>query len=364
MRMRRSLPALLALPAFGIILWMAGCATPAATASAAASVQVEAKISDAAGTNDPLSTYSLMGDVQPVHDPSIIRQGSTYYLFTTDVIGLPPGPSLPIRCSGDKITWQPCGSVFPQIPAWVQAKVPGVLGLWAPDISYFDGQYHVYYAGSTLNSQHSVIGFATNTTLNPADPAYQWVDQGEVLETNPGDDSNAIDPNILVSADGRIALSYGSYWSGIKQQALDPGTGKLLAGAPRYDLAARPGVVNDPIEGASIVAHNGYYYLFVSMDYCCNADFATDNYKEVVGRSTSPQGPFLDMAGQPMSQGGGSVILQGDAAWVGAAGGTAYVDAETGESLLVFHALRVSEKGAMYVWVKQIRWQNDWPVLL
>jgi hypothetical protein len=40
------------------------------------------------------------------------------------------------------------------------------------------------------------------------------------------------------------------------------------------------------------------------------------------------------------------------------------VDPETGQSLLAFHALRMTEAGAQYLWVKQISWQNDWPVLM
>ncbi len=359
-RRSQALPALFACV---LLLVPAGCAGGPATSSPAVSAVETTAVSTAPADTGLLATYGLQGDVQPVHDPSIMRQGKTWYLFTTDVLGLPSGNSLPIRCSEDETTWTACGSVFPQIPAWVQSKVPGIAGLWAPDISYFNGQYHLYYAGSTLNSQRSVIGLATNATLDATDPAYRWVDEGEVLETNPGDDSNAIDPNIVIASDRSIALSYGSYWSGIKQTQIDPVTGKPPAGATRYDLATRPGVLNNPIEGASIVAHGGYYYLFVSMDYCCNGNFLTDTYKEAVGRSASPQGPFVDASGQPMRNGGGTVIMQGEGDWVGAAGGTAYVDAESGESLLVFHALRVSENGAMYVWLKHIDWQNGWPML-
>ncbi len=116
----------------------------------------------------------------PVRDPSVIRVGSNYYVFGTDTGG-PVQGSLPIRCSADRINWTVCGSVFAQIPAWVRTQVPGILGLWAPDISFFNGLYHVYYAGSTFGVNTSVIGLATNTTLDPTDPTYLWVDQGEVL---------------------------------------------------------------------------------------------------------------------------------------------------------------------------------------
>ena len=262
--------------------------------------RLEGSISFAPDAGGLLSLYSLTGATRLLHDPSVIRQGSTYYVFTSDWFGLPAGNYLPIRCSQDELNWASCGSVFSRIPAWVQRKVPGATALWAPDISYFNGLYHVYYAGSTSGSQRSVIGLATNPTLDPADPAYRWVDAGEVLESAPGDDFNAIDPNIAVDATGNVWMTFGSYWSGIKQIQIDPLTGVPAANATRVALATRPQVSNDPIEGASVVRHGGFYYLFVSVDYCCNQNAATDNYKEMVGRSISPQGPFADMDGTLM----------------------------------------------------------------
>ena len=336
-----------------------------AGSSNASTTSPEGNISWASESSDPLASYSLTGDTLPVHDPSIIRQGSTWYAFTTDVIGLPPSNYLPIRCSQDQINWTACGSIFPNaMPAWLVAKIPGILGIWAPDVSYFNGEYHVYYAGSTLGSQQSVIGLVTNTTLDSTDPAYQWVDRGEVLESNPGDDFNAIDPNIFIDTDGSVWLTYGSYWSGIKQRQIDPSTGMLLSSnGTRYSLATRPGVPNDPIEGASLIHHGDYYYLFVSIDYCCNQNIATDNYKEAVGRASTPHGPFLDEVGTPMMNGGGTVFLQSDSKWSGTGGGTAWIDPTTGDSLIVFHALNLNQNGAMYMWIKSLQWVNDWPVI-
>ena len=314
---------------------------------------------------DPLTSYTLTGDTQPVHDPSIIRQGSTYYAFTTDVMGLPAGNYLPIRCSQDKVSWTGCGSIFPNsMPGWVVGKVPGIVGLWAPDISYFNGLYHAYYAGSTLGSQRSVIGLVTNVTLDPTDPNYKWVDRGEVIESQPGNDFNAIDPNIFINTDGSVWMTYGSYWSGIKQRQIDPATGMLLASnTRRYDLATRPGVPNNPIEGSSLVHQGSYYYLFVSIDYCCNQDIATDDYKEAVGRSLSPHGPFYDENGTPMMNGGGTVLLQSNGTWNAPGGGTAYLDPTNGDSLIVFHALNMTQNGALYLWLKNLTWVSGWPVI-
>jgi arabinan endo-1,5-alpha-L-arabinosidase len=334
-------------------LWLSSCANTSAIG----------KPSVAAQKSDPLASYTLTGDTLPVLDPSIIRQGSTYYAFSTDVAGFASSGSLPIHCSQDKVQWTLCGSVFPQgIPSWIKAKYPGIAGLWAPDISYFNGEYHLYYNASTLYTQRTVIALVTNTTLDPTDPNYKWVDHGVVLESKDGDDYNALDPNIFIDTDGQIWMTYGSYWSGIKQRQIDPSTGMLLASnSTRYDLAFRPGVPDDALEGASLVHHGDYYYLFVSIDHCCTASTATDNYKQAVGRSTSPHGPFVDENGTPMMKGGGTVLLQGDGTWNAPGGGTAYLDADSGDSLLIFHAQSLPEGGKPHVWVKPLAWTNDWP---
>ena len=350
----------------GLVLSIVGCSASApsvAKPSLAPSSVDSPGLSYSATAQTVLGSYSLAGDTGPMHDPSIIRQGKTYYAFTSDFLGQSGGYLL-IRCSDDRVHWSGCGAVFQQMPAWTGAAVPGALCLWAPDVSFFGGVYHVYYAVSTTGSQQSAIALATNTTLDPHDPAYKWVDQGVVLTSKPGDDFNAIDPNILVDSSGGVWLTYGSYWSGIKQRAIDPATGMLSrTDAVRYDLATRPGTTDNPIEAPSLIQHGGYYYLFVSVDYCCNASLVTDNYKQAVGRSSSPHGPFADAQGTPMSEGGGTVLIQGNPSWYAPGGGAAWIDPSTGASFLAFHALSISQGGAPYLWLKNITWQNDWPVI-
>ena len=300
------------------------------------------------------------GDTSQVRDPSIILQGSIYYQFGTD-IGVPVSGSLPIRCSADRVAWTSCGFVLGHIPVWVNAKVPGIVGLWAPDISFFNGLYHVYYAGSTFGSNTSVIGLVTNTTLDQTDANYQWVDQGEVLGSVSSDDFNALDPTILVDTDSSVWLTYGSYWSGIKQQQIDPVTGKLLASNPTvYSLAERPNVQFDPIEGTSLVHKGNFYYLFASFDNCCASDPYQSTYRIMVGRGTTPHGPFTDMNGTDMLQGGGTQLLAGNGTtWNAPGGATVYLDSQNGDTI-VFHALHLPD-GAAFLFANSVTWPNDWP---
>jgi len=341
-----------------VLLLSAGCGGSPATQSGQFSSGSGSEISGGV-----LGSYVLTGDVSPVLDPSIIRQGSTYYVFSTDA-NASQGGFLPIRCSTDKLNWKACGFVFSNLPSWISKAVPGATELWAPDISYFNGLYHLYYAASIFGTNSSAIGLATNPTLDQADPSYKWTDQGVVLASHSGDNFNAIDPTILVDPSGNIWLTYGSYWTGTYQQQIDPATGKIMTGSSVYHLAQRaPSVANDPIEGASLVYTNGYYYLFVSWDYCCLANYMQDNYKVAVGRSASPHGPFLDESGIDMAAGGGTVLLQGNGTTWGAPGGeTAYIDASGGD-LIVFHALNLNLNGLHDLFVNPLGWSNGWPVI-
>lgn len=358
------------LPA-GIVLSTAGAFSGTPTAAGTATVTVKlmdsagntatSSFSIAIGAAGPLSMYEFTGDTSPVHDPSIIRQGSTYYVFVTDG-GVQAG-YIPIRCSTDKIAWTACGYVFSALPAWVVSTVPAATNIWAPDISYFNGSYHLYYAVSTFGSQVSAIGLATTPTLDQTNPAYKWTDQGVILTSSVGANYNAIDPNILVDTDGSVWLTYGSYWSGIFQQQVDPTTGKIMPGTT-YHLAERAASVpGDPVEGSSLVHKGSYYYLFVSWDTCCDANPANDNYKIAIGRGTSPNGPFLDENGVDMVAGGGTVLLQGDGvSWSAPGGETAYLDS-TGGDLIVFHALKIPQNYLDFLFVRTLSFDTGWPVI-
>ena len=155
-----------------------------------------------------------------IHDPSaLIKCGNRYYVFGT-------GQGISSKSSADKMYWVTGPSVFASSPNWTTNAVPGFKGnFWAPDITYFNGQYYLYYAVSTFGSQVSAIGLATNPTLDPADPSYQWTDQGPVIQSTTGNAYNCIDPSITFDASSNLWMSFGSFWSGIYLVQLNAATG-------------------------------------------------------------------------------------------------------------------------------------------
>lgn len=311
----------------------------------------------AASTPSPTPAPAVMlepdGFIRHIHDPVMAKEGDTYYVFST-------GSRIVVICSRDMVTWEWCGRVFEEVPTWLTEAVPGVGDLWAPDISYRNGKWYLYYAGSTFGSNRSVIGLATNKTLNRDDPDYQWVDEGLVLQSGPGDDWNAIDPNLALDEQGQPWLAFGSFWSGIKMRKVDAATGKLAADDRLYDLASRRGTGTDAIEAPFIARHGDYYYLFASFDQCCQGTESTYNVR--VGRSSAITGPYLDRAGKPMMEGGGTLILSAYGRWRGPGHNGLYV--EDGTFWMPYHAYDALTVGISKLRIESIAWDAEgWPSL-
>jgi len=304
----------------------------------------------------------LAGDLSPVHDPCIIKQGHTYHLFSTGQAHDPTG-LLPWRTSQDLVNWQLQGRVFDEIPKWAQQAVPGTRGTWAPDIAYFNGQYHLYYSCSTFGSNHSVIGLVTNKTLDRSAKDFNWEDRGLVVKSARGDDFNAIDSSHLIDRDGTHWLCLGSFWSGIKMFPLDPATGKPFPNDSRkYSLASRPAPENAPgaIEAPFMIERNGYYYLFTSFDYCCRG--ASSSYYIVVGRSRDVTGPYVGRDGKSQMDGYGTVVIQGNRRFRGPGHQAILRDGD--RDYLVYHAYDAERDGRPTLRIAPIEWTADgWPTV-
>ena len=297
-------------------------------------------------------TNLLQGDIRHVHDPVIIKQGDTYYLFST-------GKGIPVRQSKDLVHWKYTGEVFDEIPAWARESVPGTRDFWAPDISFWNGKYHLYYSVSIFGKNTSCIGLATNKTLDSSDSEYRWVDEGKVIQSVPGrDDWNAIDPNLAFDEQSVPWLAFGSFWSGIKLVRLDPQTGKRDPAHPElYPLARRFGTT--AIEASFIIRKQDHYFLFVSFDQCCKGVNST--YKTFVGRADQITGPYFDRTGRPMLEGGGTLMLAGHGRWRGPGHNAVLTEGDT--DWLVHHAYDAEAGGVSTLQIRPLRWADDgWPL--
>jgi arabinan endo-1,5-alpha-L-arabinosidase len=290
----------------------------------------------------------------------VVRTSSPrYLLFST--------PNNQTRVSDDGVSFN--GPVTTQAPAawWVTGEWQNSY-VWAPDVSYHEGKYWMYYALSKTFGGHEVaIGLATSLTGLPG----TWTDQGQVLASHnapgggpeTGDRYRALDPSLLVDTQNNWWLVFGSFWDGIFITPINPATGKpTTAPAALTNIAARSGPVqwDRPIEAPFIFRHNGWYYLFASFDYCCQGVSSTYNIR--VGRSRSPTGPYLDKAGVDMRSGGGSMVLETHG-WVHGPGGQSVVhDLYQDEDLLVYHYYDGRASGQPALGLNSLAWDAaDWP---
>lgn len=288
-----------------------------------------------------------------VHDPAITKCGPYYYVFST-------GAGIPIRRSKDLVNWKFIGKVFETATvSWAEQEVPGAKDVWAPDISFRIGKYWLYYSVSTFGKNGSRIGLATNVTLDPEDPKYQWIDHGVVYASEPSDDFNAIDPNIAVVEEDRVVMVFGSFWTGIKLIDIDAATGKPAAGRDKLiAIASRP--KEKAVEAPFLIKHGDYYYLFVSFGACCQG--VDTKYDVRVGRARKPEGPYVDRAGVSMMEGGATLILE-TKDHVRGPGHCAVLQDGT-KDYLVHHFYDARDNGLPHLQIRPISWSDDgWPTV-
>ena len=309
-------------------------------------------------------------------DPTAIMapDGKSIYVFAT-------GPGIQIVSSSNFINWERTdrifiGTQFPRrMPDWAQQAIPGARGIWAPDVVFLNDKYYVYYSVSTFGSQRSVIGLATNKTLDKTSPDYEWQDEGMVLESHPDHtDYNAIDSALFIDEDGKTYLYWGSYWTGLKAVEVDPKTGKpfryksgdLKVPADYTAVAYRPVSSDSLIEAPYVVRHGKYYYLFMSCGGCC--DGVKSTYRIAIGRSEKPLGPFVDKEGKRLDQGGGTVILSSTEKWKGTGHNGFFRTTKEGKNkgdwlILAAFDVQAPEKGRL-TQIRPLYWdESDWPLI-
>jgi arabinan endo-1,5-alpha-L-arabinosidase len=288
-----------------------------------------------------------------VHDPStIVKCRNEFWVFYT-------GRGVPSYHSKDLVTWESGPRVFTNTPAWTDQAVPGHRGsfFWAPDIIQLGDRYLLYYAVSTFGKKVSAIGLATNPTLDPNDLRFQWTDCGPVIQSTDTNDFNTIDPAIFHDADGKLWLSFGSFWSGIKLIQLDPKTGQRVAlDSPIYSLAH-----NDSIEASYIYRHDDFYYLFVNWGLCCRGTNST--YEIRTGRSKNITGPYYDADGMDLLNDGGTVFLKTSGPFIGP--GHAGIITANGTNWFSCHFYDGTRRGLSTLAILPLHWRtNGWPEII
>ena len=235
-------------------------------------------------------------------DPSIVRVGDDYYVATSTFEWY---PGVQIYHSRDLANWQLVARPLRR-PAQLDMRGnPDSCGVWAPDLSYADGRFHLTYTdvkryGRTTRSDR------TDVSLRDFHNYWVWCDRIDGEWSDPVHvNSSGFDPALFHDDDGRSWL-INMLWdhrpghkrfAGIVIQQMCLNTGRLLG--DRHNIFG-----GSPLgftEGPHLYKRDGYYHILV-------AEGGTERNRAVVmARSRSlfgpyelhPDGPVLTARDQP-----------------------------------------------------------------
>lgn len=269
-----------------------------------------------------------------IHDPSTIAYcDGKYYVFGTGEGGL---------ISEDGWHWHG-GAVRPG-------------GGVAPDVMKIGDRYLVVYSvggGGLAGGHASNVMTIWNKTLDPGSPDFKYSDPVKVANSDYDEDCDAIDPSLLMAPDGRLWLSYGTYFGFIRLVELDPKTGKRMEGNQPVNIAI-------DCEATDLIYRNGWYYLLGTHGTCCDGPNST--YNIVVGRSRKVTGPYLDNVGRDMLKGGGKMVLSARKNKIGPGHFGRFVEEEGVEKMSCHYEADFQQGGYSVLGILPLLWKNDWPV--
>jgi arabinan endo-1,5-alpha-L-arabinosidase len=265
-------------------------------------------------------------------------------------------PSTVVRCNGKFYTYGTGGSALVSDDGWTWrrgATLPR-RGM-APDVIHIGDRYYVYVAANIGAQPKAAINLISNKTLDPDSPDYKWEEGGVVASSDGVEDCNAIDPGVLLDpTDGRLWLTYGSYFGYIRLVELDPKTGQ------RLNPNDQPRNLAINCEASDMIYHDGWYYLLATHGSCCRG--ADSGYNIRVGRAKKVTGPFLDNDGVDMIQGGGKLLIGSGGRVVGA-GHFGLLDLGDGVQKFSMHwEADFDRGGASVLDIRPLLWKDGWPV--
>lgn len=297
---------------------------------------------------NPLSISIPSGGlVENCPDPAIIhgQPGDDFwYVYCTadalndqdkDASGKPNQHLIATLKSPDLVSWTYVGDALPALPSWADPKAD----VWAPDVQFFNGQYHLYYVVVTTNPTTYEIATSAIAVATSESPTGPWT-QAPVPAVEPhaasccaASNRWVLDPHVISGDDGKRYIYYGSYFGGLSVRELSD-DGLVSSPQTQVDIA-----IANRYEAAYVVKRDGYYYLFASATNCCNGQLS--GYSVFAGRSQSPLGPFVDREGASFLSarvGGTPVLSMNGNRWVGP-GHNSVVTDFAGQDWVIYHAV-------------------------
>lgn len=296
---------------------------------------------------NPVITFSSAAD------PTVIRTEEGFYLYATQTNSY----WIPIYFSKDLVNWEFKRSAFRNATKPKPDVLPSGGAFWAPEIRYINGKYVLYFSWAKWGDG-SISYTAVATSDSPV---------GDFLNAKPlliTDDfgSNCID-QFYYEEDGKKYMFVGSFNGIYVTELTDDGLSVKRDADGK--LVLKKQVCGRAFEGTNIYKKGKYYYLFASINNCC--DGINSRYKVVVGRSEKLLGPYVDRKGKDMLDNSWELVLEGDGeTFFGPGHNSIIIPDDAGTDWMIYHSY-VKENGAVggrLGMLDRIVWSADgWPTI-
>ena len=293
---------------------------------------------------NPVITFSSAAD------PTVIRTEDGFYLYATQTDKY----WVPIYFSKDLVNWEFKRTAFRNA---TKPQIPGGGAFWAPEIRHINGKYVLYFSWAKWGD-----GDASYTAVATSDsPLGDFVNSKELL-TKEDFGSNCID-RFYYEEDNKKYMFVGSFNGIYVTELTDDGLSvkRNENGTPTL----KKQVCGKAFEGTNIYKKNGYYYLFASINNCCDGE--RSRYKVVVGRSQDLLGPYLDKSGKDMINNAWELVLEGDGQkFFGPGHNSIIVQDDAGTDWMIYHSYvkENGEVGGRLGMLDRVLWTEDgWPYI-
>lgn len=295
---------------------------------------------------NPVITFSSAAD------PTVIRTDEGFYLYATQTNSY----WIPIYFSKDLVNWEFKRSAFRNATRPKPDVLPDGGAFWAPEIRYINGKYVLYFSWAKWgDGSKSYTAVATSDS-----PVGDFLNAKPLLIT---DDfgSNCID-QFYYEEDGKKYMFVGSF-NGIYVTELTDDGLSVKRGADGKPVLKKQ-VCGRAFEGTNIYKKGKYYYLFASINNCC--DGIDSRYKVVVGRSENLLGPYVNREGKDMMSNSWTLVLEGDGeTFFGPGHNSIIIPDDAGTDWMIYHSY-VKENGAVggrLGMLDRIVWSDGWPTI-
>lgn len=293
---------------------------------------------------NPVITFSSAAD------PTVIRTEDGFYLYATQTDKY----WVPIYFSKDLVNWEFKRTAFRNA---TKPQIPGGGAFWAPEIRHINGKYVLYFSWAKWGD-----GDASYTAVATSDsPLGDFVNSKELL-TKEDFGSNCID-QFYYEEDNKKYMFVGSFNGIYVTELTDDGLSvkRNENGTPTL----KKQVCGKAFEGTNIYKKNGYYYLFASINNCCDGE--RSRYKVAVGRSQDLLGPYLDKSGKDMINNAWELVLEGDGQkFFGPGHNSIIVQDDAGTDWMIYHSYvkENGEVGGRLGMLDRVLWTEDgWPYI-